>query len=326
MTANAMVFSRILTPPGQIDCPPSQPPGKRYEQLKALIHEYFCTEYLNRRLTDLPRQLQHPHTRPWQRIRWSDINVSQIVGIDPLLFIAIVAGAADTEAPIRGYTATSRQYLAPLYPAMARYVGGTVDAQGQLLELGLWEREERRHTPALQKLYTQLTGLNLTLVGHSPRPYQATAHPSADLYRHGLHRIATEYGAACLYLWLMAHTTGTLQTVLTELLVDEINHMVKFWGFGRWAFPKSTLLTLSQTVLGSAWEKLCQQNKQNSLLHTLQRMAQVLHWDAWSFQNKATFGFTLVLVLHYLRCWNRSFTSDDLQTLLGKPLEALPPS
>jgi hypothetical protein len=320
MTANSTAF-RIPVVHRETYCTTARPSGQRYEQLKALIHQYFCIESLDRRLADLPHQLQQPSTRPWQRIRWSEIHVSQIVGIDPLLFIAIVAGAADTEAPIRGYTQASRQYLAPLYPAMARYVGGTVDEQGQLLELGLWEKEERRHTPALQKLYTQLTGLNLKLVGHSPRPHQATAHPSADLYRHGLHRVATEYGAACLYLWLMAHTTGALQTVLEELLVDEINHMVKFWGFGRWAFPNATFLTLSQSVLSSAWTKLRQQNRQNSLLHTLQRMVQVLHWDAWSFRNKATFGFTLILVLQHLHHWNCSLTSDHLQTLLGKPQE-----
>ena len=41
----------------------------------------------------------------------------------------------------------------------------------------------------------------------------------------------------CLYLWLMSHTTGTLQQVRGELLQDEINHLTKFWGMGMWLYP-----------------------------------------------------------------------------------------
>jgi hypothetical protein len=287
-------------------------------RLKTLAQQYLSPERLSDRLSELPRQFQQPQPRPWQRIHWSNIDASQIIGINPLVFIAILTGAADTEDPIRGYTQTSRQYLEPLYPEMARFVGGVTDCHGQLVELGLWEKEERRHTPALQKLYTQLTGLNLRLVPHSPRPYQATTNPHTDLYHHGLHRIATEYGAACLYLWLMAHTTGALQTVLEELFLDEINHMTKFLGFGLWAFPDSGALKVCQALSYSAFQKLWNTDKQSSLLHTLRRVAQVLHWEAWSFSNKMTFGWTFAITLQQLQGWSRSLTSDYLEGLFGK--------
>jgi hypothetical protein len=40
------------------------------------------------------------------------------------IFLSIIKGALDTEAPIKDYTQTSRQYLEPIHPSMARLVGG----------------------------------------------------------------------------------------------------------------------------------------------------------------------------------------------------------
>jgi hypothetical protein len=287
-------------------------------RLKTLIDQYLSPDHLDAHLVDLPRQFQQPCTRPWPRLAWSEIDSAQIISIDPQVFMAILAGAAETEEPIRGYTQTSRQYLEPLYPQMARFVGGVVDAGGQLVELGLWEQEERRHTPALRRLYTQLSGRQLNWVEHQPRAYHASANPHQDLYHHGLHRIATEYGATCLYMWLMAHTTGALQTVLEELLLDEINHMTKFWGFGRWAFPRAGIFTVGQTLGQSALKKLWLGHGQSSLLHTLRRMTQVLHWQAWSLSNKTTFTWTALLALARLYRWSHNLVPADLQDLFGE--------
>ncbi|NJM75706.1 MAG: ferritin-like domain-containing protein [Acaryochloridaceae cyanobacterium RU_4_10] len=286
-------------------------------RIQALIQTYLSADVLCDRLSDLPLQFQTPQPRPWRRLNWQSVNASQIIGIEPLVFIAILAGSADTEEPIRGYTQTSRQYLEPLHPDMARFVGGAVDDRGTLVELGLWEKEERQHAPALQRLYTQLTGLKLRLVSHTPRPYQPTDNPHVDLYYHGLHRIATEYGATCLYLWLMAHTTGPLQSVLEELLIDEINHMTKFWGFGLWAYPDSSRLKVLQTLSQSAIQKLWQTDQHSSLLHTLKRMAQTLHWEAWSFNNKASFLWTFAIALQQLCTWSHSLTPEYLHRLFG---------
>lgn len=196
----------------------------------------------------MPQQFQQPHVRPWSLIAWNAISPEHLLGFQRDAFCALLAGAINTEAPIRGDTQSSRQYLAALYPDMANFVGGCVDASGSLVSLGLWEREKKRHTPALIKLYTQLQGEPPAVISHPARPYQAEGHPRDRLYRHGLHRIATEYGATCLYLWIMAHTTGPLQAALGELLIDEVNHMTKFWGFGVWAYPDSSLGKISRTL------------------------------------------------------------------------------
>jgi hypothetical protein len=289
---------------------------KTLQGLKMLIRQHLSSAVLCDRLENLPHQFQSPCPRPWRPIDWKGINASQIIGIDPLIFIAILAGSADTEDPIRGYTQASRQYLQELHPEMAKFVGGVADTQGNLIELGLWEKEERQHSPALQKLYTQLTGLKLRLVDYEPRSYQPTEDPEIDLYHHGLHRIATEYGATCLYLWLAAHTVGPLRAVLEELLIDEINHMTKFWGYGLWAYPETSGFKIVQTLVCKALKKVWSRDS-SSPLHTLRRMAQVLHWESWSFSNKLTFVWTFAIALIQMNTWSRNLTPAYLQKLFG---------
>ncbi|MBX9254054.1 ferritin-like domain-containing protein [Desmonostoc muscorum CCALA 125] len=285
------------------------------QRIRSLIDKYLAVEKLHDRLQDLPIQFANPQPRPWKLIDWQTISRNQIIGIEPEVFLSILIGAMDTEAPIRGYTQTSRQYLEKLHPHMARFVGGTVGEDNNLLELGLWEKEERQHTPALIKVYTQLTGEKITAKHRTVRGYLPTDDPYEDLYRHGLHRIATEYGATCLYLWLMAHTTGALQDVLEELAQDEINHMTKFWGFGVWAFPDTGLIRIGRTLI-----KTRSQNYQrNNLIRTLRRMMATLNWNAWSLTNKTTLLFTFTHTMHHLWTWNNTLTPKYLQTLFETP-------
>ncbi|MDF5739514.1 MULTISPECIES: ferritin-like domain-containing protein [unclassified Nostoc] len=282
-------------------------------RIHSLIDKYVAVEKLHERLQDLSMQFANPQPRPWKPIDWQTINRNQIIGLDAEVFLSILIGAMDTEAPIRGYTQTSRQYLEKLHPQMARFVGGTVGEDGQLLELSLWEKEERQHTPALIKIYTQLTGEKITPKLRTVRSYLPTDDTNEDLYRHGLHRIATEYGATCLYIWLMVHTTGALQDVLEELAQDEINHMTKFWGFGVWAFPDTGLMRIGRTLI-----KTRSQNYQrNNLMRTLRRMMATLNWNAWSLTNKTTLLFTFTYTMRRLWSWNNSLTPEYLQDLFG---------
>ena len=275
---------------------------------KAILHDY---------LAELPHQFEHPTLRPWEKIAWGDVCPDQLVSINRDTFCALLLGAINTEAPIRDYTQSSRQYLEALYPAMARFVGGRIEA-GRLIEIGLWEREEKRHTPALAKIYTLFTGHKPTIVPHAVRPYRSAADPRENLYRHGLHRVATEYGATCLYLWMMAHSTGALQAVLAELLIDEINHMTKFWGFGMWAYPDSSFVKIGQTLSRAMVRKLCDRTTQGSLLHTLRRMMNELAWEHWSWANQLTFLYTLDQVIKSLCQWNQSLTPLYLDSLFGQ--------
>jgi hypothetical protein len=285
--------------------------------LGELLNHYFSIAHLNERLEDLPNQFHHPQPRPWNSIDWQAISINQVVGIDPHVFLSILRGAINTEAPIRDYTQTSRQYLEPIDARMARFVGGVVTADGKLLEPGLWEKEERQHTPALLKVYTQLTSEKPIVQPHTVRAYQPVNAPAIALYRHGLHRVATEYGAACLYLWLMAQTTGALQSVLHELLLDEINHMAKFWGFGVWAYPNSSLPRVGWSLLQTTKGRITYQRDRSSLVGTLDRMTQVLAWQTWSAKNRWTFTLTCIQALRLLGRWNRNLTPAFLQDLLG---------
>jgi hypothetical protein len=111
--------------------------------------------------------------RIWKPIDWYAINQEQILGCDREVFLSILIGTINTEAPIRGYTQTSRQYLEKIHPQMARFVGGIVAEDNTMLEIGLWEKEERQHTPALIKTYQQLTGEKII----PPRPVYPKINP-----------------------------------------------------------------------------------------------------------------------------------------------------
>ncbi len=308
----------ILPPPQTVQAIPAHRYPQIQNRLDQLLNHYFAPDRLTDRLADLPQQFHAPAPRPWQPIHWPDITCEQIQGMATDTFLAILQGAIDTEAPIRGYTQTSRQYLQPFHPAMAKFVGGVVATDGTVIEPGLWEKEERQHSPALSKLYQQLSQQKVLVKPHAVRPYQPCADPLDALYRHGLHRIATEYGAACLYLWLMLHSTGSLHAVLAELLVDEINHMVKFWGFGRWLYPNSSLGRMGWTVLRTMHGHVTYRRDRSSLVGTLHRMTTVLGWSTWSIHNRLSFTHTCLQVLHRLTAWNRSITNAYLQTLFGR--------
>ncbi|MEM6521437.1 MAG: ferritin-like domain-containing protein [Cyanobacteria bacterium P01_C01_bin.70] len=315
MTATWASYDLTVDLAGQFTANPNI--GQRLKRIRTLRSRYVTAAILRDRLEDLPYQLQQPTLRPWGALPWSDVAPDQLVGIDWETFCATLLGTINTEAPIRDYTQSSRQYLEELYPAMGRFVGGQVDEAGKLVELGLWEREENRHTPALAKLYKLLTGQRPEIIPHVARPYQAAPDPRENLYRHGLHRVATEYGATCLYLWMMAHSTGALQAVLAELLIDEINHMTKFWGFGMWAYPDSSLVKIGQTLGQAMLRKVHDRTTQGSLLHTLQRLMNELAWEQWSPTQRLTLLYTFDQVMKSLWSWNRSLTPDYLNDLFG---------
>ncbi|MEB3213000.1 MAG: ferritin-like domain-containing protein [Leptolyngbyaceae bacterium] len=288
--------------------------AQTYQRIQRLVHHHLAFETLNERLADLPHQFNSPKPRPWEAIDWHHIHPSQVIGVDVSVFCALLVGALDTEAPIRGYTQTSRRYLETLHPEMATFVGGTVQPDGALIEPGLWEKEERQHTPALLKVYLQLTGESIKPSLRVVRAYCPTANPRSDLYRHGVHRIATEYGATCLYLWMIAHSTGPLQAVFEELLMDEINHMTKFWGFGTWAYPEARWWKTGYLLLRTMRHK---NDPHNSLFRTLKRMAAVLKWSDWSLINRCSFAIACLVVLHRMWAWNRRLSREWLTDLFG---------
>ena len=320
-------------------------------RINYLIQKYLGTNELCDRLEDLPRQFQEPQPRKWSNINWQDINPEQVIGIELDIFLSIIKGALDTEAPIRGYTQASRQYLEPIHPSMAKFVGGTVLETGKIIQLGLWEKEERQHTPALIKIYQQLSqtrafpcadelcsSQNLRFWKHQrclasgvarkivpqqreAKNYQPRENPYQDLYKHGLHRVVTEYSAVCLYIWLMSHTTGTTQQVLGELLQDEVNHLAKFWGMGMWLYPDGAeqlikyLLSQINTILPVSYKSA----SNSSLKSTFQRMISVLNWQSWSILSRGELIYTFVWTLKKMWHWSSQLTPEYLQSCCASP-------
>jgi hypothetical protein len=287
--------------------------------IQPLLDRYFQPTYLTDRLQELPGQFNRPQPRKWARIDWRSINPDLVTGIELSLFLAILKGAIDTEAPICDYTHTSRQYLAAVHPQMATFVGGSIDADGNTNSKGIWELEECRHAPALIVIYHRLSGEKIDPNPKLARTYQPSNSPDEDLYRHGLSRVFTEYGAACLYLWLIGHSTGTLQQVLVEMLQDEINHLIKFWGFGIWLYPS----TPGRRFLRGCSYLLPRRSANGNLLKTYQRMLSVIHWQQWTSQHRWQIVSTFYLVMQRLLAWHHSLTPADLDRIFGASADRL---
>jgi hypothetical protein len=175
----------------------------------------------------------------------------------------------------------------------------------------------------LLKIYQQLTGCKITPNLRTVKSYQANLNPYQDLYRHGLHRIATEYSAVCLYLWMMAHSTGTIQQVLAELLQDEINHLTKFWGVGMWLYPDNYvqfakyILVLIQELLPSVRSSNSQ--SRSNLIITFRRMMSILNWHSWTSLSKIELIYTFIGILQRMWQWSRTLTPEYLQPLCATP-------
>jgi hypothetical protein len=293
------------------------------KRINYLIERYLSDAILGDRLADLPQQFRHPQPRKWSSINWQDVHPEQVIGLELDIFLSIIKGALNTEAPIRDYTQTSRQYLEPIHPSMARLVGGTVAADGTIIELGLWEKEERQHTPALTKLYQLLAEESITPQVKTAKSYQTCSNPYQDLYQHGLHRIITEYGAVCLYLWLMSHTTGATQQVLGELLQDEVNHLTKFWGMGMWLYPDGAeqlicyLLSQIHTILPVSCETTIKSPA--NIKSTFQRMMSILNWQSWSVLCRGELIYTFIWILKRMWHWSDRLTPEYLHSCCATP-------
>ncbi|MBE9047557.1 hypothetical protein IQ255_24665 [Pleurocapsales cyanobacterium LEGE 10410] len=149
------------------------------------------------------------------------------------------------------------------------------------------------------------------------------SNPYWDLYQHGLHRVVTEYGAVCLYLWLMSHTTGSIQQVLAELLQDEVNHLTKFWGMGMWLYPDAAeqliryLLSQIHTILPLSYETTLR--PESNLKSTFKRTMAVLNWQSWSALSRGELIYTFMLILKRMWYWSGQLTPEYLQSCCASP-------
>jgi hypothetical protein len=135
---------------------------------------------------------------------------------------------------------------------------------------------------------------------------------------------------------MMARTTGTIQQVLQELLQDEINHMTKFWGFGKWLYSNFEPQQPEDWFVSSSYSRVhlgrrhapmfpdqnqrysCRNNQQSSLLElniTLKHMMKILHWQSWSLVHKMELVYTFVWVFQRMWSWSHNLSSEDLEKL-----------
>ncbi|MBA3923183.1 MAG: hypothetical protein H0X31_16415 [Nostocaceae cyanobacterium] len=281
-----------------------------YLQIRARINhltsKYVSLGMLYSNLHDLPTQFTEPHQRHWEKIDWKKVNINQIIGVEPAFFINLIAGAAEVEAPIRDYARESRDYLQVQYPAMASFMAGNLASDGQIIELGIWGKEERQHLPVFKKIYQQLTGEKLQPKANTVNGYQPTGNLQRDMYYHTLSRITTQWSATSIYLWLMAHPTGELQQAIAQPLQDEVNHLAKFWGFGAWAFGDAYFSRLYGA--GKHLIALAKHNKQErSQSDDVLKYSSALH--------AVELAFTFARVRVQLGKWNKTLNSSYLNHL-----------
>lgn len=303
-----------LTTPSQIDLAGYCHSTPIYWQMRArinyLVERYLSLDILSERLLDLPRQFVQPQQRHWQPIHWQAIHPSQIIGVDSSLFLLVIAAAVEIETPIRAYSQESWSYLEKYHPQLARFMGGVCDETGKIIEVGLWEKEERQHAPAFGKIYQQLTGEKLQPKPNSVKGYQSTGNPRAEIYRHALSRMTTEWSAVSMYLWLMAHSTGALQNAIAQPLQDEVNHLAKFWGIARWAFGNSSWHSLMGSI-NQLIELSQHQQKERTSSPDL--------FSINSFGYSVEIGFTFSRVMAQMCRWNCHLKSDALNQVFGLP-------
>ncbi|MEM8720695.1 MAG: ferritin-like domain-containing protein [Cyanobacteria bacterium P01_G01_bin.39] len=261
-----------------------------------LIEKYLRDEKLCDCLEDLQRQFQAPQLRKWAAINWQDIHPEQVIGLELSTFLFIIEGALNIEVSFAQNNQTTKQYLEPIHPTMAKFVDGASH------NLSLEKKEEfqkksgssrsrcrvgtNQCSLALGKIYQQLTNQNISLIIESTTDYQPRINPYQDLYRHGLDRVVNEYSIMSLYIWLMSNTTGTLQQILGELLQDKVNQLSKFWGMGMWLYPDGVqqlihcLLSQINTILPVSCNP-SSQTEPNSK-STWQHLMSALAWQSWS--------------------------------------------
>jgi hypothetical protein len=308
-------FSTVLAP--NIDLAGIVPTQPTYLQIRGrintLIDRYLNPAILTGHVTDLAQQFTQPHTRLWEAIDWQAIHLDQIIGIEPQLFLNVIASIVEIEAPIISYAKESHDYFAQLNPLMAEFMGGEWHTDGSLKRMGTWAKEERQHAPAFTKIYQRLTGERLQPIPNTVLGYQPSADPWADLHHHVQSRITTEWSAASIYLWLMAHSTGALQQAIAQPFQDELNHLAKFWGFSRWAFGDSYL----EHFKGSAHQLiLLSEHHQQERSHGTTIVGQAKRISHLAHILELSFTFLRVMVR--LRQWNQTLPHRQLQQTLGR--------
>jgi hypothetical protein len=277
-------------------------------RINTLINRFLSSEILTAAVVDLPTQFANPHVRPWQKIAIDAIQPEQIIGMDSEQFYRMLRMFADIEEPIRGYSKESRDYTLKAHPQFARFIGGIYDEHDRITEVGVWEKEERRHGPLYKRLYCQLTQNKFESQPHSVLNHPIQGDSLDRIGTHLMSRITTEWSACAGYIWLMAHCTGELQNAIAQILQDEVNHLAKFWGFTRWELQYSFFQCIRHGTIELIKLFLFHRNERSET----REGSSPEHWQEII---ETIFAFNRVIVQLYR--WNKNLKPEFLNEIFG---------
>ncbi|MBP0022294.1 MAG: hypothetical protein J7647_32650 [Cyanobacteria bacterium SBLK] len=300
-------------------------------RLRDLIDRYLSCEKLDERLFELSFHHQETQLRPWQPIDWDAIDREQITGISPELFLAAIAMSAEVKA-IPVYSRQMWEKVSGIPSHIAAFLGSAIDEDGNLLELSLWEREERQHSAIFRQIYERLAEERL------PRSDNLDFAIGADLEvdRYLFQRVISEWISVSIYLWLLSHSLRDLHHAIAQILQDKIGHLAKFWGMLRlrwgdnpdpqlakdverllqaFASPqdRKNLSILPSFPLSFADNGASGENAESSQsMNVFDYLATILQFSGYY---SLEIGFTLFRSLRQIWCWNLYLQAENLGSL-----------
>jgi hypothetical protein len=302
-------------------------------RIKATIAGNLASEILSDRLFELSFHHNGSRLHPWQPIDWQAIAPEQIINLPRELFLAAIAISVEVKTmPV--YSRSTWLKLPGITPQIASFLGRVIDEENNLIELGLWEREESQHSAIFRQIYEQLTGEILPI---SP-PLHSSPTTILEADRYLFQCVIAKWITLSVYLWLMSHATGDLYNAIAQLLQDELGHLAKFWGILclRWGnienphlsgdlngllqifcspqdpknlsiLPSFPLSFDSNEIL---WQKL--DTSEVSVMNAFDYLASILQCsDAYGLE----IGLTLLGTLRQIWYWNQQLQVENLRAL-----------
>ena len=283
------------------------------ERINFLIKKYLSAGVLYSYLHDLKLYLKTPERGQSKYIDWGKINLGQVSGVSNDLFIDKIMNAAKLETQNHDFETEIRDYLQAVNPQIACFLESnstdrSMDAQA--LVKATEEKEEYQGLLLFRKIYKQLTGDELQLQGYAVNRNEFKGNLQEEIYNYALNRIANEWSAISIYVWLMAHSTGELQRVIVQPLQNEVSHLVKFWGISYWAFSDSFLSRL-QNITKNLTNLIKTHQRQD------ERKSEILELNYALHSVEVTFTFTSVMMQLYQ--WHKTLEHLYLENLFAYP-------
>ncbi|MEM9540892.1 MAG: hypothetical protein AAGA60_15475 [Cyanobacteria bacterium P01_E01_bin.42] len=300
-------------------------------RINTFVDRYLSLEMLGDRLFELSFHHRDSQLNAWQPIDWNAIDRGQITGISPELFLAVAAISAEVKTmPV--YSRQMWEDIAGITSQIVTFLGSAIDEEGNLLELSLWEREERQHSAIFRQIYEQLAGERLPLSDECVFAIDTEIEVDRYLFQCAISKWIT----VSIYLWLLSHSLGALHHAIAQILKDEVGHLAKFWGIVRlrrgndsnqklqqdlerlleaFASPQDceNLSILPSFPLSFKADELIVENTDRlPNMNAFDYLAAILQFSGY---DSLEIGFTLLRSLRQIWCWNLHLQAENLSSL-----------